>query len=392
MTDENARSRRRFLRAVGAAGAAGLAGCSAEPTGEGTTEPTVGTDDDVVTTSGTTTGEPTESMADTLVVATYPPFVDAPSTSPGAWLKEEFESEYDATLVYQTPDSELNYYIERAVQGVDFEADVYLGLDVNGLIRLDSERGSGQFTEPMFADASNVEGIDRVKESLLFDPRDRAIPFNTSYVAVVWNATMEGGEFVAPETFDGLVKEAYRGDLITQNPTSSTTGTQFLLHTIAAKGEDGYLDYWRSLKANDVTVLGTWSDAYSAYQSGEAPMVVSYSTDQVYAHRSGQDLSKHQIRFLDDQGYARPGGMARFRASNAPRLAERFMEFVLRPEIQAGIAKRNVALPAIDDAPLPDDYEQYAKVPPEPVSFTYEELKGNLGTWKDEWQRMYASG
>ncbi|SHH42891.1 thiamine ABC transporter substrate-binding protein [Halobaculum gomorrense] len=392
MTDGNGRSRRRFLRTVGAAGVAGLAGCSAEPTGEETTSGPTDTSEGGDPGTGTATGEPTESMADTLVVATYPPFVNAPSTSPGAWLKREFESEFDATLVYQTPDSELNYYIERAIQGVDFEADVYVGLDTGQLIDVDSKRGSGQFTDPMFAEAGDLAGADRIKQGLRFDPRNRAVPFDTGYVSLVWNATMEGGEFVAPETFEAMTDPAFEGDLIAQNPTTSTTGEAFMLHTVHAFGEDGYLDYWERLQNNGVTVLGSWSDSYSAYLSEEAPMIVSYSTDQVYASAEGQDLQKHQIRFLNDEGYANPEGMARFADSDAPRLAETFMEFMLRPEIQAGIAQRNVSFPAITGAPLPEDYAQYAKEPPESVTFTYDELEANLNTWTDQWARRFASG
>ena len=381
-------SRRGFLTAVGAGGAALLAGCQAEPVDEGTGTPTgSGTEP-----TGTTAGSPTPSTADTLVVATYPPFVNAPSTSPGAWLKRKFEEEFDATLVYQTPDSELNYYLERAIQGVDFEADVYVGLDTGQLIDADSRRGEGQFTSPLFAEAGDLEGLDAVKDGLMFDPKKRAVPFDTGYISLVWNATMEGGNFVAPETFEGLTKREYRGDLIVQNPATAATGEAFMLHTIKQYGPEGYLDYWDRLRANGVTVLGSWTDTYAAYENEEAPMVVSYSTDQVYAAAENKNLQKHQIRFLNDQGYANPEGMARFADSSAPRLARDFMSFVLRPEIQAGIAQRNVSFPAIRDAPLSEDYAKYAKEPPEPVTFTYDELQGNLGKWTDQWARRFAGG
>ncbi|ESP87937.1 thiamine ABC transporter substrate-binding protein [Candidatus Halobonum tyrrellensis] len=390
--------RRRFLETAGAGGLALVAGCSAEqvetegstgaPADGGTeTRTATGTESE----TGTTTGSATAGD-ETLVVAAYPAFVDAPSTSPGAWLKRRFEEETGATLRYETPDNELNYYIERARQGADFDADVYVGLDTSGLIRVDEQQGSGQFTDPLFAEAGDLAGSDRVKEGLRFDPEGRAVPFDTGYVSLVWNATADGGEFTAPETFESLLDPAYEGDLIAQNPTSSTTGQAFMLHTIERFGADGYLDYWADLRDNDVVVLGSWEDAYAAYESDEAPMVVSYSTDQVYANREDQDLQRHRIRFLNDQGYANPEGMARFADADAPDLARRFMEFALTPEIQAGIAQRNVAFPAIEDAPLPDEYAEYAKEPAEAVTFTYEELKGNLGTWTDDWARRFASG
>ena len=36
-------------------------------------------------------------------------------------------------------------------------------------------------------------------------------------------------------------------------------------------------------------------------------------------------------------------------------------------------------------------YGQYAHQPPEPVTFTYEELKGNVSGWIDAWARQFAS-
>jgi len=382
--------RRTFLRRGGAAGAALLAGCSAEQTDSDptTTDAATETADgettaaDETTAAGTTVGGGTQS----LVVATYSPFIDAPSTSPGAWVKETFESEFDAELIWQTPENEINFFIERANAGVDVDADVYVGLNTDMLIRVDENLDSGS----LFAEAGDLEGASDVRESLRFDPMNRAVPFDTGYISLVWDATADDGEFVAPETFDELLDPAYEGDLLAQNPGSSATGRAFLLHTIAEKGTDGYLDYWQDLQDNGVQVLGSWSDSYSAYEGGEAPMVVSYSTDQVFASQSDANMDRHQIRFVNDQGYANPEGMARFADADNPDLARSFMEFMLRSDVQGEIATRNVAFPAVTDAEVPEDYSQYAQEPPEAVTFTYDELRGNVEGWIDQWEREFA--
>ncbi|MFC7019532.1 thiamine ABC transporter substrate binding subunit [Halomicroarcula sp. GCM10025743] len=349
--------RRNFLSAAGAAVATTVAGCSG------------------------IAGQTESDDERTLVVGTYSAFIDAPSTSPGAWLKEQFEAEFDARLVWQTPENGVNHYIERQAAGVDTETDVYVGLNVDDLVRIDQELEEG-----LFVAADDVDGSDGVKSSLAFDPESRAVPYDTGYVSLVYDSTRT----TAPETFDGLLAEESAGDLIAQNPASSATGRAFLLHTVSRFGPDGYLDYWADLQANDVRVLGSWSDAYSAWSSGEAPMVVSYSTDQVYADRNDADLQKHQVRFLDDQGYANPEGMAVFADANEPDLAREFLSFMLRPEVQGEIAVRNVAFPATEDAQLPDDYASLAHEPPEPVTFTYDDLAGNVGTWVEDWERQFA--
>ncbi|WP_276272680.1 thiamine ABC transporter substrate-binding protein [Haloarcula litorea] len=357
--------RRRFLTASGAAAAGLLAGC----TGFG------GSDES----GGTTTGTAGDD-GPTLVVATYGSFIDAPSSSPGAWLKQRFESEFDASVVWQTPTNEVNHFIERRKAGVDVEADVYVGLSADDLVRIDATLEEG-----LFAEAGDV-GDGDVKDGLRFDPAGRAVPFDTGYVSLVYDGT----RMTAPDGFEGLLAEEFAGDLITQNPSSSDTGRAFLLHTVEEFGPDGYLDYWADLQANDVRVLGSWDDAYSAWSEGEAPMVTSYSTDRVYANRYDQNLEKHRVRFLNDEGYANPEGMAVFAGTNRPDLARQFVRFMLRPEVQGEIAVRNVAFPATTDAALPESYAKYALEPPTPVTFTYEELQGSVGGWIEDWSQQFA--
>jgi len=421
--DADRSTRRRFLALGGAAGAVALAGCSAERTGDGgdgsagdgsdgsnesdgSDGGDGGSDDD-----GSDDDGSDEEETPTLTVATYTSFIDAPSVSPGEWLKEEFESRVDAELEWATPDNELNYYVERAASGVSVDADLYVGLTTEDLVRVD-DRLDGD----LFAERGEVSGFDDVRDGLLFDPFDRAVPFDTGYVSLVYDGTATE----APETFEGLLADEHAGALIAQNPGGSTTGRSFLLHTIhrfgdggVASGGDGesggygdggdeavaggdgdpgydYLDYWADLRANDVRVLGDWDEAYTAWSDGEAPMVVSYSTDQVFADMEGANLEEHQVRFLNDQAYANPEGMAVFAEADEPELAREFMSFVLEPEVQGEIAQRNVAFPATDTATLPDDYAELAKEPAEPVTFTYDELRGSVGEWIDAWERQYA--
>lgn len=374
--DSDRTSRRRFLTTAGAAGATALlAGCAAEQTdgGETPTEPGDAADTEPGATTGS--GDP-----ETLVVGTYDSFVDAPSTSPGAWIKETFESEFDATLVWQTPPNDVNYYIERADAGVETDADVYVGLNADDLVRVDDA-----LSEPLFVDPGDLARRDRIREGLEFDPQDRAVPYDTGYISLVYDST----ETEAPETFEGLLNDEHSGELIAQNPGQSTTGRAFLLHTVHRFGDE-YLDFWADLQENDVRVLGSWDDAYAAWMGGEAPMVVSYSTDQVFASQEGADLAEHQIRFLDGEGYANPEGMAVFEGANDPDLAREFLAFMLRPEVQGEIAQRNVQFPATDDAELPEDYSQYAHEPPTPVTFDYDELAEGLEEWISDWERQFA--
>jgi thiamine transport system substrate-binding protein len=331
---------------------------------------------------GTATGTPTGTLGGTLTVATYSSFTGEGTA--GTWLKQEFEAAYPGvTVAFETPQSGLNQYIQRAQQDAPIDTDLYVGLNTGELIRADQALDR----QLLAAVADDVERADTVKSALRIDPDGRAIAYDTGYISLVYDEN----EIENPGTFDALLEPAYEGALITQNAQQSDPGRAFLLWTIINKGADGYLDYWEALVENGVTIMADWEPAYNAYLGGEAPIVVSYSTDQVYYHGEDVDMAKHQVGFLNDQGYANPEAMAIFADSDQQPLAKRFMDFVLKPASQAGVAVRNVQFPAVQGVDPGEEFSRYAYEPPEPVTFTYEELADNVSEWVDAWARQVAS-
>jgi thiamine transport system substrate-binding protein len=375
--------RRRFLRrsSAGVAGLAMLAGCTGGGGTNGSGANGSGGNDSAsdATTGGTAT---TRSPSGTLQVATYSSFTGEGTA--GNWLKSAFESAYsDVTIEFVTPQNGINQYIQRKQQGAPIDADLYVGLNTSELVRVSQELDTSLFRTV----ADSLARADTVKQSLNVDPNGRAIPYDTGYISLVYNEN----EVQEPATFDALLDSRYEGDLITENAQQSDPGRAFLLWSIITQGADGYLDYWRELVNNGVTVISEWEPAYQAYMNGEAPMVVSYSTDQVYYHGPDVDISKHQIGFLNDQGYANPETMALFADSDQSALARQFMNFVLTERAQSKIAVKNVQFPAVRNVTLPESFTKYAKQPPEAVTFSYDELAGSVETWVSEWARLVAS-
>ncbi|WP_254766281.1 thiamine ABC transporter substrate-binding protein [Salinilacihabitans rarus] len=379
--------RRTFVRAVGgAAGAAGLAGCL---TRDGDDGPDENEDDRPSDGNETAEGDDGPAYEGTLRVATYESMVDGEDPA-GPWLKEAFEAEYpDAELTWTVPESGLNLYLQQAQQGADLDADVYLGLNVDDLARVDDALGDGGLFLEL--DRERVERADRVREGLeMGDPSGRVLPYDTGYISLVYDET----EVDEPGTFDDLLDPAYEDALLAQNAQTSDPGRAFLLWTISEFGEDGYLDYWRGLQENGVRILDDWTESYyGAYMNEERPMVVSYSTDQVFASAEGYDMSRHRVAFLDGQGYANPEGMAVFEDTEQRDLAYAFLDFVLSGDAQAEIAVRNVQFPAVagEHVDLPEEFDRYAHEPSEPVTMGYDDLRGNLDGWIEEWAREFAS-
>jgi thiamine transport system substrate-binding protein len=346
---------------VGAVGAAAVAGCLTRESG---------------------------SDDGTLRVATYSSMVDG-SNPAGPWLKEAFESEYpDAELDWVTPENGVTRYVQRERNDAGIEADVYLGVNVDDLARIDDELEDGGLFREL--DRDRLERAGRIRDGLdMGDPHDRVLAYDTGYVSLVYDETVVD----EPETLAALTEPAYEDALLAQNAQTSDPGQAFLLWTIDAYGADGYLDYWRDLDDNGVRVLEDWDESYyGAYMEGERPMVVSYSTDQVFANAEGYDMRRHQIAFPDDQGYANPEGMAVFERASSVDRAYQFLDFVLSGDAQAEIAQRNVQFPAVadDHVDLDDEFDQYAHEPPEAVTVGYDRLRGNVNGWIEEWAREFA--
>ncbi|WP_135823796.1 thiamine ABC transporter substrate-binding protein [Halorussus ruber] len=330
--------------------------------------------------SGCVGGALRSPSPNTLRVGTYGSFVDAPSTSAGAWIKDEFEKRHDATLEWVVPENELTGFVQRRKEGVDLGADAYVGITPEDLVRADSV-----LDRPLFSgfDTGAVENAENIADAYHFDPQRRVLPTGASYVCIVYDER----EVSEPATFDALATEEYRDSLLLANPQSTTTGLLFLLWTIQEKGPDSYLDYWERLMDNEVRVLGSWSDAYTAYSNEEAPMVVSYSTDQVYAAEKDVDMRRHQIGFPNDQGYAYVDGVGKFATTERDELVRKFAAFLLDPEVQRKTAVKNVGIPTVENASLPPDVRQYAHVPDEPVQFSYDALAEHVDDWRDAWAR-----
>ncbi|WP_436924683.1 thiamine ABC transporter substrate-binding protein [Halosimplex amylolyticum] len=380
--------RRRFVKAAGAGVAGLLAGCSAEPTGDG--DATDGSTDSTGTDGGTVAGSASGGTP-VLRVGTYPSFVDAPSSSPGPWLKEQFEAEHDAELKWFPPESNMDYFLQRRQQNVTIDTDLFLGLTPENLVKADRETGDGEslFTS---VDTSALSNVGHVVDDYRFDPQERAIPVGASYISLVYNQhALDERGVGAPETFDDLASDPYENGLLVPNPQNSETGLEFLFWTVDHFGEDGYLDYWSDLMDNGTQILKDWGTAYDAYSNDEAPIVVSFSTDQVYADRYDQDMARHQVGFPNGEGYAYLEGVAPFSGTDRMGLATEFVDFVLQPDVQAEIAQRNVALPAVDNADLPQDFDDLVHEPETIVSFGYDELMGNVEPWLNDWSEQIAS-
>ncbi|WP_436346281.1 thiamine ABC transporter substrate-binding protein [Natronorubrum sp. FCH18a] len=356
---------------IGTATAVGVAGCL---TRDGDDDPPNGGED----------GDPEPDEPDhegTLRIATYRSMVAGPNPA-APRLEETFEEAYpDADLEWVVPNSGLEHYIRRGEYEAEIDVDVCFGFTVGDLAQIDDRIGEGRLLRELNLD--RIDGTDRIRDELdLEDPHGRALPYDTGYVSLVYDET----ELGAPESFADLLGSTYENALLAQHPVTSIPGQAFLLWTIETADAETAFDYWEELVANGVRVHDSWSNAYrGAYMDGQRPMVVSYSTDPVFAAAEGYERDRHRVAFPNDEGYALSEGMGIFEEADEPDLAYAFLEHVLAVDSQHELARRNVQFPAVEDAGPSPEFSEVARQPAEPVTTSYTELRGTLGEWLEDW-------
>lgn len=189
-----------------------------------------------------------------------------------------------------------------------------------------------------------------------------------------------------PQTLDDLVKPEYADLLVVSNPASSTPGLAFLITTVAAKG-DGYLDYWKHLKANGVKVVPGWTEAYTVEFSGSSgkgprPLVLSYSSSP--ASELGEDGKPRTANL--PQTCLRQVEFAGVIAGAQNEVgARKFVDWLLSPEVQAQIPASMWVYPVDPEAPLPQEWSQFGAAVTEPWYVPAETIAADRETWIRDW-------
>ncbi len=190
-----------------------------------------------------------------------------------------------------------------------------------------------------------------------------------------------------PQTLDDLAKPEYKDQLVVTNPASSSPGLAFLAGTIAEKGETGYLDYWKALKDNGVSVEAGWSEAYYTEFSGSEgkgprPLVLSYASSPMYETSEGKEsptqaLVATCVRQVEYAGIIKG-------AQNEVG-ARKFIDFLISTEVQTSIPETMYMSPADDSVTLPADWAKYTTLVTDPIMIDSATVSAQRENWITAW-------
>ncbi|MFV9507741.1 MAG: thiamine ABC transporter substrate-binding protein [Oscillochloridaceae bacterium umkhey_bin13] len=242
--------------------------------------------------------------------------------------------------------------------------------------------------------------LTQIPDELRLDPENRLLPVDVGYVLINYDkAALAAAGLTPPTRLEELTEPQWRGQLVVQNPATSSPGLAFLLATIAHFGETGtytWRDFWRDLRANEVYISPDWSDAYYNQFSGGSgqgsfPLVVSYSTSPA----AEVFFSDGALPEPPTGNLIVPGGVFRqiefvgiLRGTQREAAARQFVDFMLQPTFQADIPLQMFVYPANPAAALPEVFEQFAEVPPQPAGLSPDQIDAGREAWITEWTEL----
>ena len=161
-------------------------------------------------------------------------------------LINQFESENNVKVTF-VKGGDAGSVLNKAILSKDAPlADVLYGVDNTFLSRaLDA----GIYSPYQAAALAGIPAEFKL------DPQNRALPVDYGDVCINYDKSyFATRNLPVPQSFSDLTKPEYKGLLVVEDPSTSSPGLAFLLATIARYG-DGFQDFWRQLKDNDVTVV-----------------------------------------------------------------------------------------------------------------------------------------
>jgi thiamine transport system substrate-binding protein len=268
-------------------------------------------------------------------------------------------------------------------------ADVFYGTDNSFLSRALESGVFAPYESPLLA---------QIPDELELDPEHRLLPVDTGYVNInadrIW---FEENGIPIPQGLAELTDPQYAGLLVVMNPATSSPGLAFLLATISYFGEDGYLDFWQSLRANDVLIVDGWSTAYYEHftvgsgGSGDRPLVVSYSSsppaDVLFA--SDGRTEPASVNVSPEGGTFRQIEFVGIIEGTDKRdLAEAWVDYMLDLPFQNDIPLQMFVYPANENAMLPELFTKFGQIPASPAEIDPAAIEANREVWIEAWTNV----
>ncbi|MCR5762059.1 MAG: thiamine ABC transporter substrate-binding protein [Treponema sp.] len=285
-----------------------------------------------------------------IVVYTYDSF--AGEWGPGPELINKFESKTGYKLTLVDCGDSIQAFNRAVLEKDSPQADVIIGIDNN---LAPKARSAGILEEYEPKDSSLI--IDKnLREALGND--NLLTPYDYSHFAMIYDTQSSVPE---PKSLEDLASDVYKKKIILMDSRTSTPGLGFLAWTVSVFG-DGYLDYWKQLKPNILSMTSGWSEGWGMFMNGEAPLVISYTTSPAY-NVEYEDNSRFIALVFDEGHVQQVEGYGLLKGAQNPKGAKAFMDYLITEEAQNILPLTQWMYPVNKNVTLPESYKKAAPIP-----------------------------
>ncbi len=280
------------------------------------------------------------SRPDELVVYAYDSFTS--EWGPGPELSRLFAERTGVKLTLISCGDAAQVLSRAVLEKKRPAADVLVGIDNN---LADAARRSGVL------EAYRSPRHEVVPDELVLDEDWLLTPYDWGYFALIHDSA---SGVPAPASLEDLTRPEYAKRLILMDPRTSTPGLGFVAWTVAVYGDD-YISYWERLKPSVLTLAPGWDSGYGLFTSGEAPLVISYTTSPAY-HAEYDNTDRYKALVFPEGHPRQIEGLGVVKGcANRPG-ARAFVDFMLTDEAQAVLPLTQWMYPVSRTVPLPASY------------------------------------
>ncbi|HEY3436128.1 MAG TPA: thiamine ABC transporter substrate-binding protein [Actinotalea sp.] len=295
-------------------------------------------------------------------------------------LIAQFEKDTGLTLEQRAP-GDGGELVNQLILTKDAPlGDVVFGIDNTFASRAIDEGVLEPYASPALPAGADTYAVDGKSSLTPVDVGDVCLNVDHEWFA-------EKG-LAEPTSFEDLAAPAYKDLLVVTNPATSSPGLAFLLATIAKFGEDGWKDYWTSLRANGLKVDAGWEDAYYSDFSGpssegDRPIVLSYASSPPYEVPDGGTTAPTGA--LLDTCFRQVEYAGVLAGAKNPEGARKVVDWLLSHDVQADIPESMYVYPVDASVALPASWTTFAPQPAHPATLDPAVITKNRDAWIQQW-------
>lgn len=336
----------------------------------------------ITPTPAASTGTPTAASAggDKLTVMTHDSFQVSKD------VVAAFEKAHNTQVQFYKA-GDAGTMLNKAILSKDNPlADVMYGVDNTFLSRAINAGLFIPYDSPALAN---------IASQFKLDPQNRELPVDYGDVCLNYDkAYFKQHNLQPPGSLEDLAKPDYKSLTVVENPATSSPGLAFLLATVGHFGPGKYLDYWKSLVANDVLVDNDWETAYytdfSAH-GGARPIVVSYASSppaEVYYATTPISEPPTGVVTGNTSCFRQIEFVGILKGTQHLNLAQQWVDFMLSTTFQEDMPLNMFVFPVNPAAKLPPVFSQWAVIPSQTAQVSPDQIAQNRDAWIQAWSQV----